>query len=159
MRHDNVAILVPLLGHDPVLDDWNRRALSRTVADSDHADARVARAPRFSEHFVGVVEALSIGHQNDRAVAGSFVQCQEVGRLSECTGQRASTLANDRRIEILQKKVECTVVDGEWSEDVAASRERQQAEAVTRRKIPKPVDLLLHRLKPARTFVGGQHRQ
>ena len=89
-------------------------------------------AASLGQNLIGVVEPFAVAHQNDCLVSLRFIEREKIRRLTQRAGERAATLAHDRRIEVLQKEIEGTVVDGERREDIAPAREREQREPVAR---------------------------
>src|SRR5689334_5306623 len=82
VRYHDVAILIPLLRDDAVLDHWNRRTLLRSESDANHGESHLPRTLRFAEHFVGIVESLAVTHQDDRLITLGLVEREKICRLA-----------------------------------------------------------------------------
>ena len=159
MSHHDISVLIAFLRHDAVLNDWNSRSFSCSETHGDHREAHLMRALCLGQNLVWIVEAFAVAHQHDGFVTLRLVESEKIRRLADRAGKRASSLPHDRRIEILQKKIERAVVHRKRRQDVTAPGEREQREPVAGREIPQPVDLLLHRLEPARFFIRREHGQ
>ena len=131
----------------------------RAESDSHDADARLAGLLRGCDDVLGRLECLAVAEDHDGAIAAALRRDEQVRSLSDRARERAARLADDGWIEVVEKEIERGVVDRERREDVAAPREREQREAIARRRRAQAADLLLHLLESVRTLVGRHHRQ
>ena len=106
-----------------------------------------------------IIERLTVAHHDERTVGTARTDREEVDPLLERRRERAAGLPDDRRIEVLKEEFERAIVAREWREDVAASRERDERDAITGRARAESAHFLLHALQTVRPFILGEHRE
>ena len=85
MRDDDVSVLVALLRNDPILHDRNRGTFRRAESHRYYRESHLTRSTCFCQYFVGIVESLAVTHENDRLVALSLVEREEIRGLAKRT--------------------------------------------------------------------------
>ena len=125
----------------------------------DHPHVAVPRIVRGGHDRVGRLEALAVGHHDQRAIGGRSRRGEQVGPLSQRRSDRAARLADEVGAQIVEEELQRGRIGRERREDVAAARKHDEPQPVGAPGGAQLADLLLHAIEARRLLVGGQHRE
>ena len=159
LRDHDIALGIPLVYDGIALTNWYGGPGRGTESDGHDADSGLAGELGGCHHILGRLERFAVAEDDDGAVPPALGRHEEIRSLANGTRERAACLSDHRRVQVVEKQVERAIIYRERRQDVAASRERQQREAVARRCRSKTADLLLDLLEPVRALIGRHHRE
>src|SRR4051812_14299526 len=102
--HDDLSVLVALLRHAAIgVADGNRRTLRSTEAHGNETDALVGCLGGRGDQLILRLESLTVTEYHECPVGAALREREQRRSLRDRRRQRASRLANDTRVEVVEK--------------------------------------------------------